>query len=91
VPAWLLRLIAGDLAREFLIGGQRVIPDKADASGFVFRHATLESALAAILGVSAGQTGDRPASRRFRLAAALVAAVVRVVRRSGRAEQARPV
>ena len=91
VPAWLLRLIAGDLARELLIGGQRVIPDKADASGFTFRHATLESALAAMLGVSAGQTGDRPASRRFRLAAALVAAVVRVVRRSGRAEQARPV
>jgi uncharacterized protein len=98
VPAWLLRLVAGDLARELLIGGQRVIPDKADVSGFAFRHATLESALAAmlgaILGVSAGQTGDRPASRRSRPAAALAAAVgavARVVRRSGRAEQARPV
>jgi uncharacterized protein len=92
LPAWLLRLVAGDLARELLIGGQRVIPDKADASGFTFRHATLESALAAMLGVSAGQTGDRPASRRSRPAvAALAAAVARLVRRSGRAEQARPV
>jgi uncharacterized protein (TIGR01777 family) len=48
VPAWLLRVVAGDLAKELLIGGQRVIPDKADVSGFVFRHATLASALAAL-------------------------------------------
>ena len=94
LPAWLLRLVAGDLARELLIGGQRVIPDKVDASGFEFRHPELASALAAMLGVSAGRTGDRPASHRFRPAAALVAAVAavaRLVRRSGRAEQARPV
>ena len=49
LPAWLLRLVAGDLAKELLIGGQRVIPDKADVSGFVFRHVTLASALAAML------------------------------------------
>src|SRR5262245_24025989 len=97
-PAWLLRLVAGDLARELLIGGQRVIPDKAAVSGFAFRHPELASALAAMLGVSAGQTIDRPASRRFRPAAALVAAVAalvtavaRLVRRSGRAASARPV
>jgi uncharacterized protein (TIGR01777 family) len=54
-PAWLrlpasaLRLIAGDLARELLIGGQRVLPDKADAHGFTFRHETLDSALGAML------------------------------------------
>ena len=89
LPASLLRRVAGDLARELLIGGQRVIPDKADVSGFTFRHATLEIALAAMLGVSAGQTGDRPASRRFRPATALAAlvAVARRVRRSGRAGQ----
>ena len=45
LPEWLLRLVAGDLAKELLIGGQRVIPDKADVSGFVFRHVTLASAL----------------------------------------------
>jgi uncharacterized protein (TIGR01777 family) len=49
-PARLLRWLAGDLARELLLGGQRVIPDKADATGFTFRHATLRSALAAMLG-----------------------------------------
>jgi hypothetical protein len=95
MPAWLLRLIAGDFAKELLIGGQRVIPDKADVSGFAFRHATLDSALSAILPVSAGQTVDRPASHRCRSAAAVLAravgALARLARRSGRAEQARPV
>ena len=50
VPAGLLRRLAGDLADELLIGGQRVLPDKAEASGFTFRHPTLGSAFAAILG-----------------------------------------
>jgi len=49
-PAWLLRLLAGDLAKEVMLGGQRVIPDKADVTGFKFRHETLSSALAAMLG-----------------------------------------
>ena len=31
---------AGDLADELLLGGQRVVPQKALKSGFVFRHAT---------------------------------------------------
>jgi len=95
MPARLLRLVAGDLVKELVIGGQRVLPDKAGVSGFAFRHATLDSALAAILPVNAAQTADRPASHRCRSAAALlgatVGAVARLVRRSGRAEQARPV
>src|SRR5262245_16043361 len=49
LPAWLLRLVAGDLAKELLIGGQRVFPDKANVSGFAFRYVTLASALAALL------------------------------------------
>jgi NAD dependent epimerase/dehydratase family enzyme len=57
MPAWLLRLVAGDLAKELLIGGQRVIPDKADVSGFVFRHVTLASALAAMLGGNRANAG----------------------------------
>jgi NAD dependent epimerase/dehydratase family enzyme len=48
IPAAALRL-AGDLARELLLGGQRVLPDKAQASGFAFRHETLSSALTAML------------------------------------------
>src|SRR5262249_18463148 len=49
-PASLLRLFAGDLAKEVILGGQRVIPDKADVTGFKFRHDTLPGALAAIFG-----------------------------------------
>jgi hypothetical protein len=60
LPAPLLHLAAGDLADELLIGGQRVLPDKAAASGFTFRHPTLRHALAAILGARAA----RPRSRR---------------------------
>ena len=49
IPAALLRGVAGDLADELLLGGQRVIPNKALSSGFVFRHETLRSAFEAIL------------------------------------------
>jgi len=49
VPAALLHRVAGDFADELLLGGQRVIPNKALSSGFVFRHETLRSAFEAIL------------------------------------------
>jgi uncharacterized protein (TIGR01777 family) len=49
-PATMLRLVAGDFADELLLGGQRVLPAKAQASGFEFRHPTLSSALMEILG-----------------------------------------
>ena len=49
MPALLLHWMFGALADELLLGGQRVLPDKADAHGFKFRHETLPSALAAIL------------------------------------------
>jgi uncharacterized protein (TIGR01777 family) len=52
VPAALLHAVAGAFADELLIGGQRVRPAKAEDSGFVFRHPTLASALAAMLGSS---------------------------------------
>lgn len=52
VPAGLLHRLAGDFADELLLGGQRVLPEKALASGFVFRHTTLQSAFKAILGAS---------------------------------------
>jgi uncharacterized protein len=50
VPAIVLHRIGGQLADELLLGGQRVIPARALASGFKFRHATLLVALDAILG-----------------------------------------
>ena len=52
VPAGLLHRLAGDFADELLLSGQRVLPGKALASGFAFRHETLRSAFKAILGSS---------------------------------------
>jgi hypothetical protein len=49
-PAVLLRLLAGDLACELLLAGRRVLPAKAQASGFEFRYPTLASALAGLFG-----------------------------------------
>jgi uncharacterized protein len=51
-PASLLRRLAGSFADELLIGGQRVLPAKAEDSGFQFRHGTLSSALAVLLGAA---------------------------------------
>jgi len=48
VPASLLHLVLGDFADELLIGGQRVLPDKAQSSGFRFRHEKLRDAFAAL-------------------------------------------
>jgi hypothetical protein len=88
VPASLLRGLAGDLADELLIGGQRVLPDKADASGFTFRHPTLRPALAAILGTrpvhsAAGHSarrryfGGRPRARSLSLRSSLAVLAAR--------------
>ena len=60
IPAAPLRWLTGDLADELLLGGRRVIPQKALASGFIFRHETLRSALAAMLGAPNGaKAGNR--------------------------------
>jgi uncharacterized protein (TIGR01777 family) len=50
LPALPLRLAGGDFAKELLLGGQRVLPQKALASGFSFQYPALGGALAAILG-----------------------------------------
>jgi uncharacterized protein (TIGR01777 family) len=49
IPDALLRRIGGDFAGELLLGGQRVLPNKALSNGFVFRHETVRSAFEAIL------------------------------------------
>jgi NAD dependent epimerase/dehydratase family enzyme len=49
IPDALLRRVGGDFANELLLGGQRVLPNKALSNGFVFRHETLGSAFEAIL------------------------------------------
>jgi NAD dependent epimerase/dehydratase family enzyme len=50
VPSAILHAIGGQLADELLLGGQRVVPAKAIASGFAFRHETLRDAPDAVLG-----------------------------------------
>jgi uncharacterized protein (TIGR01777 family) len=59
VPAWLMRFLAGALAEELLIGGQRVIPRKALESGFRFDDIDLQDTLAAMTGGAGSQSGDR--------------------------------
>lgn len=49
LPAFAVRLL-GDFGKELLLGGQRVLPKKALASGFAFSHPTLPAALDAMLG-----------------------------------------
>jgi uncharacterized protein len=50
-PAWPLERALGAFARELLLGGQRVVPQKAVASGFRFMHPALPEALEAAIGV----------------------------------------
>lgn len=50
LPAWPLRVAGGDFAKELLLGGQRVLPVKAMASGFAFQHPRLDGALVSMLG-----------------------------------------
>jgi NAD dependent epimerase/dehydratase family enzyme len=48
-PAFMLRLVLGELA-EAVLTGQRMVPRKLQEAGFEFRYPTLEQALAAIYG-----------------------------------------
>lgn len=57
LPALPLKLLLGDFAKELLLGGQRVLPNKALASGFAFQTPVLAGALASMLGA-------KPAARR---------------------------
>ena len=48
VPAKLLGTVLGELA-ELFVAGQRVVPERAAALGFTFRHATIDAALTDLL------------------------------------------
>lgn len=45
VPSWAMRLLLGEMADELLLNGQRVVPTRLQAQGFVFRYKTLDEAL----------------------------------------------
>ncbi len=50
-PAWALRLVLGEMS-VLLLGGQRLMPRRAQEAGFVWRHPSLAGALAQLLGRS---------------------------------------
>lgn len=50
VPAWPLKLVLGDFAQELLLSGQRVLPQRAQASGFSFEYPDIAAALRAVVG-----------------------------------------
>jgi uncharacterized protein len=47
-PAFALRLALGEMADALILGGQRVLPAKAEGMGYQFRYAQLERALRAM-------------------------------------------
>jgi uncharacterized protein (TIGR01777 family) len=55
VPAFVVRALLGEMS-QLLIDGQRVVPRRALASGFVFRHPDLREALDHLIGRSSKST-----------------------------------
>jgi uncharacterized protein len=47
-PAWMLRLIVGEMAHLY-VTGQRVLPRRLLVAGYRFQYPTLEDALAQVL------------------------------------------
>lgn len=50
LPTFVVKLLFGRMGEEFLLAGQRVLPKRAEASGYVFRYPELGGALQAIFG-----------------------------------------
>ena len=50
VPETVVNMIFGQMGRETLLSGTRVIPETLSAAGYRFRHPTLHSALSHVLG-----------------------------------------
>ncbi|MBW2634793.1 MAG: TIGR01777 family oxidoreductase [Deltaproteobacteria bacterium] len=50
IPAWLIKLLFGEMGQEILLASTRVKPEKILAAGYRFRHPDLERALRHLLG-----------------------------------------
>lgn len=50
VPAWVIKLAFGEMGREVLLSGARVMPEKLLESGYRFRNPDLYGALSHLLG-----------------------------------------
>ncbi len=53
-PGWLLAMVLGDMGRETMLEGQRVVPARLMDHGFVFRNPELAPMLRAITGAKEG-------------------------------------
>ncbi len=51
IPAWVLRLVLGEMSATVL-AGQRAVPHRLTALGFTFRFPTLSAALQDLLGTA---------------------------------------
>ncbi len=58
LPAWLLRLLYGEMADEMALASSHISCQKLINSGFSFRHPNLEKALRAILGKTIETTNE---------------------------------
>ncbi len=45
IPGFLLKLVYGDMAKEAILQGQKVMPKRLEESGFQFKHPEIEQAL----------------------------------------------
>ncbi|MGC4003115.1 MAG: DUF1731 domain-containing protein [Pirellulales bacterium] len=53
MPAFAARVVLGEMADGLILASARVVPNKLEAAGYVFRHPTLPAALAHLLGTPA--------------------------------------
>jgi uncharacterized protein len=63
MPGFAAQLAFGEMANELLLASARVVPAKLEASGFVFRHSDLASALTDLLGAAMAESTVAAAER----------------------------
>ena len=52
LPGWLLKLALGEMAKEMILAGQKVVPNRLLDAGFPFQYGKLNEALNDLLGAS---------------------------------------
>lgn len=50
LPRFAMKAALGEMAEAVLLGGQRALPDRLQATGFSFEYETLAASLASLLG-----------------------------------------
>ena len=49
MPAFVIKLLMGNMGEELLLAGKKIIPAKALATGYVFKYPKLDAALVDIV------------------------------------------